>query len=81
MIQIVPIPTTFVVTHVRISLSPFSLFATETTASVDYMINEDRAIDRKVVHIPPDIYAYWGTDDTFIVDYVLEQLGITRSGV
>jgi len=67
-----------VVTKVQIRMPNFSLLATETDVSVMMYSANDQFVKGVLVHIPADIYSQWGTDDNFIVDYVLSELGLER---
>lgn len=48
-------------------------------AVVSMFTDETRFVEAKTVPIPPEIYRVWGTDDSFIVDYVLAELELTRA--
>lgn len=79
MIEIQPFTKESIVTKVSIELPSFALNATETTAHVTMFTAETRFVEVRTVNIPPEIYSEWGTDDNFIIDYVLTELGLTRS--
>ena len=79
MISIQPQAKESIVTQVRVELSSFSLNATEGMAVVTMFTDATRYVECQTVPIPPEIYSVWGTDDNFIVDYVLTELGLVRS--
>ena len=73
----VPLPNP-VVTSVRMSMINYVLHATEFDVMAYSQDSSGRAVGSQMVHIPPEICSQWGTDDDFIVDYVLQQLGFSR---
>lgn len=78
-INIEPYTVSQVGVSVDIQMPQFELGATSGYAYV-YISAENGAIvktDR--VLIPPEVYAEWGQDDRFIVDYVMEQLGLVEA--
>lgn len=75
----VSVPVT--ISKIQMTLSPFVLNATESEVVVTFMTADRKFVDRKTVKIPPDIYAGWGQDDDYIVDYVLGQLKMTRLAI
>ena len=77
-IPIVPTLQSTVATSVTITIPSFELHATETDVYATLQDSSGRYVDRKVVHIPPEIYAGWGTDDTYIEEYVLAELGLVK---
>lgn len=79
MIEIQPFTKESIVTKVSIDLPSFTLNAAEATAHVTMFTEETRFVEAKTVPIPSEVYVAWGTDDNFIIDYVLTELGLTRS--
>lgn len=75
-------PVTFSETSstVQITLEDFELNATTGKCRV-YFYNNNRVIKVEYVTIPEGVYANWGTDDQFIIDYVVQTLNITPSPV
>ena len=70
-------------TTVQISLPYFS-FQTPVYANVLFRNPDETgpfscSCRNKTVEIPADIYAQWGTDDQYIINYVLGQLGLTQA--
>jgi hypothetical protein len=39
----------------------------------------EQTLNNGSIEIPNNIYNQWGTDDTFIIDYVISTLGLTRA--
>lgn len=85
-IDIIPVVTTKTCKKVDISFLT-SRFQPPYTAMVVFEIegdggDSDNSLPSnkiKYVDIPQDIYAQWGTDDSFIIDYVLEQCGLEKA--
>lgn len=84
-IDIVPVITSTTYTKVDISFLT-SRFQPPYTAMVIFQLNEEvqnsdspSHTKIKYVDIPQDIYAQWGTDDSFIIDYVLEACGLEKA--
>lgn len=65
-------------TKIQLTVPSFQLNETEMDVYATLYSADDRFVDTKTVHIPPDVYTKWGTDDGFIEDYVIAQLGVTR---
>lgn len=64
--------------HVKIFLDDFRLNAVDGSASVYEYDSNDVLLNVHRVHIPPDTWQAWGSDDNFIVDYCLDILGFER---
>jgi hypothetical protein len=79
MYRITPINETIQVTKVSIEMQGFQLNATSGQAVVIMYDNNDHCINTQIVDIPEAIYKQWGTDDNYIIDYVLSQIPATRS--
>lgn len=77
-IDVSPVSVSCQVEKVDIQFVDFQLNATEGTVQVNRYTKNSRFVDSMAVTIPQDIYAKWGTDDTIIVDYVLQQLKMDR---
>lgn len=54
----------------------FEFNATEGTVYVTMYTADMKFVERQSVHIPEDIYSQWESDDSFIINYTLEQLGL-----
>lgn len=77
-IFIVPIDKTFTEIKVIAEFANFQLGATEGDMYITFYDINNTFVERKIVHIPPEIYSQWGTDDNFIIDYAFSQLGVER---
>jgi len=42
------------------------------------VIFRGRALLEGNLHLPQEQYELWGTDDTFVIDWTLEQLNLTK---
>lgn len=73
-VDVQPISVSVEVAKADVQFIDFQLNATDGYVQVLRYDKNDRFIDTTVVHIPPDIYSQWGTDDSIIIDYALEQL-------
>jgi hypothetical protein len=78
-INIEPFTVAFVGTKVDIQMPMFALGATEGYAYAQIMTADGRVVKSERVYIPPEVYAGWGEDDRYIVDYVMEQLNIIEA--
>lgn len=59
-----------------IKVNAFTLFPSEI--SVTWQIYGDNISKNGVIVLPQSIVDVWGTDDTIVKDYVLQQLGLTE---
>lgn len=75
---IIPVEKTILETKVLLDFPIFQLNATEADIYATFYDSNDIFVERKIVHIPPEIYIQWGTDDNFIIDYAFSQLGVER---
>lgn len=80
-ISVDPVPKTQTITKIQISVPQFVLNATEMDVYVTMYTDEMRFVDSVLVHIPPEIYKDWGTDDSHIVNYVMDQLKLHSPSV
>lgn len=78
-INIEPYTVSFVGTKVDIQMPLFELGATSGYAYAQIMTADGRIVKSERVQIPPEVYAGWGEDDRYIVNYVLEQLNIIEA--
>lgn len=60
----------------EIITNAFALFPSEI--SVTWKVSGDTVSKDGVIILPQYIVDVWGTDDTVVKDYVLEQLGLTE---
>lgn len=75
-VDIEPFSVSFSCTKLDVVLPSFELGATDCTVYADLTLDSGAVVKREIVHIPPDVYANWGQDDKFIVDYVAKKLNI-----
>jgi hypothetical protein len=59
-----------------ITVIPFLLGSETTSLSVNIK-NDEKIFESKKLDIPQDIYESWGTDDSIIIEWVCEELGLT----
>lgn len=64
------------VNQLDIVVNPFGLFPSEI--SVTWKVFGDTVSKDGIIILPQSIIDVWGTDDTVVKDYVLEQLGLTE---
>jgi hypothetical protein len=74
--QSVKIPLNGMVNNLEIIVNSFSLF--QTSIEVIWKLTGTFTIKEGTLTIPNNIVSSWGTDDTIIKDYVLEQLGLVE---
>ncbi len=73
-IQIKPAPR--FLTFVEIAAVNVSL---DNSALVNgWVSNPERLTENFSLYMDPETYAEWGTDDAFVIDWTLEQLGLER---
>jgi hypothetical protein len=75
-IPVEPVSKTKTATKIQLSVPQFVLNATEMDVYVTFFSEEMQFVDSALVHIPPEVYKDWGTDDNHIVEYVLSKLNI-----
>ncbi len=66
------------ITSIQVRVINLNLFQS-VNVSVTLLSNNDY-VDSKSYTLEGDDYTNWGNDDTYIVNYVLNQLGLTQSG-
>jgi uncharacterized cupin superfamily protein len=64
------------VNQIQIITNAFTLFPSEI--SVTWKVSGDTVSKEGVIVLPQSIVDVWGTDDTIVKDYVLQQLGLTE---
>lgn len=62
------------ITKVQVSVPQFIFNAKEMDVYVTLHTDQDEFAGSALIHIPPDVYKDWGTDDNHILDYVLQEL-------
>lgn len=61
---------------ITINVRPF--FIGEETASIVVTLeNSEKSFETKILTLPTDVYEAWGTDDSVIINWVCEELGLT----
>lgn len=78
-IDVDPISQTRKITKIQLSVPQFLFNATEMDVYVTMYTEDMQFVNSQLVHIPPDIYKNWGTDDNYIINYVLQQIQIALS--
>jgi len=73
----VQLPLTQEVNQLEISINPFSLFPTEIT--ILWTVSGNGISKDGSMILPQYIIDNWGTDDTIVKEYVLEQLNLTEA--
>jgi len=61
--------------QLEITVNPFSLFPNEITVS--WKVYGESISKEGTMVLPQSIVDVWGTDDTVVKEYVLEQLNLT----
>lgn len=74
-VKIQPIQVVKTVTEIEVVFENFELMAKEGACRV-YLMSNQQVVDVRLVTIPPDIYASWGTDDAVIISYVVSALNL-----
>jgi hypothetical protein len=77
-IAVDPVAKTQQIAKIQLSVPQFVLNANEMDVYVTMYTEEMRFVESQLVHIPPDVYKDWGTDDNHIINYVLSQLNLTK---
>lgn len=77
-IYIEPYPIDQSIDHVKIQIEDFRLNALDCWCSVYEYDSKDKFINMSRVYVPSDVYTQWSTDDEYLVEYCLKQLGFVR---
>lgn len=77
-IPIKPYPIDQSIAYVRIMIENFQLNAIDCWCTVYEYSIDDKFINMSRVYVPPEIYVHWSTEDNYIVEYCLKQLGFER---
>lgn len=59
----------------EITVQPFNLFP--TTVSVSWAVTGENIKREGIMALPQSIVDQWGTDDTIVQNYVLQELNLT----
>lgn len=62
--------------QIEITIGSFSLG--EIPRVIVSFKNSEKTLETKVLEMPEETYQNWGTDDQVVVDFVLEELGLTE---
>ena len=74
--QSVQLPLLGTVDNLEIRVNSFPLFP--TSIEVIWQVSGDTISKEGIMTLPAELVAAWGTDDTIVRDYVLEQLGLVE---
>lgn len=74
--QSVQLPLLGVVDTLEIRVNSFPLFP--SSIEVFWKVSGETASKEGTITLPQDIVDAWGTDDTVVKDYVLQQLGLVE---
>lgn len=62
-------------TQIDITILPFNLgLIPKVRVGI---INDEKSFESKTLDMPTDVYENWGTDDSTIINWVCEELGLT----
>lgn len=77
-IQEVNIPTKGIANKIRFNVHPFGLSPTNGFR-IGYVLTDDnnKYVVGGIINVPQEIYDNWGTDDSYIVNYCLNELKLT----
>lgn len=82
-IDIVPVTTSITYTKVDVTFLP-NKFAPPYTAMVVFTgetsTDPDQQLPTKIkyVDIPEEVYEEWGTDDAYMIDYIINECGLQK---
>ena len=74
--QSVQLPLSGIVNNLQITVKSFPLFP--SSIEVVWQVSGDTVLKEGVMSLPRELINAWGTDDTVIQDYVLQQLGLVE---
>jgi len=74
--QFLQLPLLGVVDNLEINVKTFPLFPTEI--EVFWKVNGENVSNEGSIILPEEVIELWGTDDTVVEDYILQQLGLTK---
>lgn len=63
--------TNLVIGNISVSLN--------SDAYVSGQIHNDKLFETFQLYMPSDVYNQWGTNDDFLIDWVLQELGLQRA--
>ena len=74
--QSVQLPLLGTVNNLEIRVNSFPLFP--SSIEVIWQVSGETLIKEGTMILPTEIVSAWGTDDTIVKDYVLQQLGLVE---
>jgi hypothetical protein len=74
--EFVQLPLDGTATELEIIVQPFPLFPTEV--NVFWKVSGATVSKEGIISLPQSIIDNWGTDDTIVETYVLQQLDLTK---
>jgi len=74
--QSVQLPLSGIVNDLQISVKQFSLFP--ATIEIIWQVSGETVLKEGTMILPRELINQWGTDDTIVKDYVLQQLGLVE---
>lgn len=77
-IMIEPYPINPKIQYIRMGIDDFQLGAEDAWVVVKEYDKDDFFLNLTRVYIPPEIYEEWGTDDWYIIDYVMDYIGFIK---
>ena len=75
-VQSVQLPLLGTVDNLEIRVNSFPLFP--SSIEVFWKVSGETASKEGTITLPQDVVDAWGTDDTIVKDYVLQQLGLVE---
>lgn len=77
-IEIEPYPIDSTIHHIKIYVENFHLNRRDCWCLVHQYDKDDVMITATRVYVPPEIYMDWGTNDSYLEDWVMDYLGMIR---
>jgi hypothetical protein len=74
--QFVQLPLLGTADTLEIRVNSFPLFP--SSIEVFWKVSGDTISKEGTIVLPPEIIVNWGTDDTIVKDYILQQLGLVE---
>lgn len=65
---------------VRVIVTVVSInLGTSADIRVDYLTSDNTCLETKFLTLSGDDYLHWGSDDEYVVDWSLSQLGLVKA--
>jgi len=74
--QSVQLPLSGIANNLEITAKSFPLFP--SSIEIIWQVSGDTVLKEGTITLPAEIVAAWGTDDSIVKDYVLQQLGLVE---